>query len=68
MRGKNSSRWHCRACNKAAFGSEGRAIETIEKVAHKEGHVPRRAYECPYGNGWHLTSKEDRYDVHRRGA
>lgn len=61
MRGKNSARWTCHACNKTAFGSQSRALETIGRVAFKgDGHVPVRAYECPYGNGWHLTSREEK--------
>lgn len=57
MRGKNSSRWHCRACGKTAYGSEGRAMETVNRVASNGDKVPVRAYLCPYGNGWHLTSQ-----------
>lgn len=59
MRGKNSSRWHCKPCDKTSFGSQGRAEETIERAQDFPGLTkPIRAYECPYGNGWHLTKKE----------
>jgi len=63
MRGKNSARWHCRACRKTAFGSESRAQETIDRVSgvtEQGRRVPRRAYPCPHGNGWHTTSQEER--------
>lgn len=61
MRGKNSARWHCRACNKTAFGSQGRAEETIDRASGFRGNKkPVRAYQCPYGNGWHLTSQKER--------
>lgn len=63
-RGKGRQRWHCRACDKVAFGSEARAQEVIEAITpvyegtdHK---VPSRVYPCPYNNGFHLTSTKDR--------
>lgn len=52
--------WYCKACQKTAFPSERRAERAIEHIQqiNSQGHVPIRAYDCPYGNGWHLTSKE----------
>jgi hypothetical protein len=57
MRGKNSARWRCRACNKTSFGSKGRAEEAVEWMG-PEAYF--RAYPCQYGNGWHLTSQTER--------
>lgn len=53
-------KWYCRPCDKSAFPSESRAESAIEYIQtqNNTGHVPVRAYECPYDNGWHLTSKE----------
>ena len=59
MKGGNRARWFCRACRKTSFGSEARAEETISRAQEFPGeHKPKRAYPCPYGNGWHLTSQE----------
>lgn len=61
-RGKGRSRWECNACHKTAFGSESRAMETVVWAAGTgRGYVPKRAYPCPRGNGWHLSSKEEWY-------
>lgn len=56
------TKWRCKACNKTAYQSEGRAYAAIEaiKTINDSGHIPVRAYPCDYGNGWHLTSKEER--------
>lgn len=63
-RGKGRQRWHCAACGKTSFGSEARALETLDVVTavyESEGKdVPKRAYPCPYGNGYHLTKQESR--------
>lgn len=58
MIGKNRARWECHACGKVAYGSQARACETIHHFAGG-GYVPVRAYQCEYGNGWHLTSQDD---------
>lgn len=57
---KGRARWECHACHKVAFGSQARALETLQ-WAHgtNSGKKPERAYQCPYGNGWHLTSQRD---------
>lgn len=61
MRGKNSARWRCRACNKTSFGSESRAEEVMGRIGPEPGRrIPIRVYPCPYGNGWHLTSQTER--------
>jgi hypothetical protein len=56
------STWYCRACHKKAFPSQGSAERVMEHihVLNPHGHVPTRAYECPYDNGWHLTSQKER--------
>lgn len=61
-RGKNRQRWHCRRCNKTAYGSESRAMETVVVLAtvSSRDRTPIRAYPCPKGNGWHTTSQERR--------
>lgn len=61
-RGKNRQQWHCRACEKRAYGSQGRAQQAIDNLAEnsRRGRTPKRAYPCPYGNGWHMTSQEER--------
>lgn len=61
-RGKNRQRWHCRCCNKTAFGSASRAMETVSVLATVSARdkTPIRAYLCPRGNGWHLTSQEEK--------
>lgn len=33
-------------------------METVGRVSDNGDKVPVRAYQCPYGNGWHLTSQE----------
>lgn len=66
MRGKNSSRWHCKPCNKTAFGSESRAEETMQwAVEQGTSYVPVRVYPCPFHNGYHLSSQEDRERIRR---
>lgn len=61
-RGKGRDRWHCKPCGKTSFGSAGRARETIERI--QDGavstYVPVRTYSCPFGNGHHVTSQEER--------
>ena len=54
------SAWHCKACGKNSYPSQGRAEGVIDyiAVATDRQQVPKRAYECPYGNGWHLTSQK----------
>lgn len=46
-------------CAKVTFTSRGAALAAIETIRH--GHrnetVPCRAYACPSGWGWHLTSQ-----------
>jgi hypothetical protein len=61
-RGKGRQRWHCHACEKTAFGSESRAEETMGTLSavSTRQKKPKRAYPCPYGNGWHMTSQEAR--------
>jgi hypothetical protein len=63
-RGKGRQRWHCKACDKVAFGSEARAREVIDMVTPAyvgtSHQVPRRVYPCPYNNGYHLTKLEER--------
>lgn len=57
--------WFCKACQKQAYPSQSRAERTVEHIQsiNPDGRTPKRAYECPYGNGWHLTSKELRRET-----
>lgn len=58
---RSRSIWNCRACGKRSYPNESRANEAIQNHQNfnsYEGRIlPSRAYPCPYGNGWHLTSK-----------
>lgn len=59
-------KWRCNACNKTAYGSESRgwaAIATIHNLPNRTEVVPIRVYECPHGNGWHLTHQRARYSA-----
>ena len=56
------STWYCRACHKKSFPNEASAMRVLGHIEHlnPHGHIPKRAYECPYSNGWHLTSQRER--------
>lgn len=42
--------------SKIAYPTEGDANEAASRIgAHSA--ISLRAYECPYGDGWHLTSR-----------
>ena len=46
---------HCYKCDKVSYRSEEEAkIIAADMRAKGKGHS--YAYECPKGNGWHLTS------------
>lgn len=57
--------WHCKACGKRSFDSEGVALSVVEQISNRRDRPggPRRAYECPKGNGWHLTSQKQRSKI-----
>jgi hypothetical protein len=42
----------CKICGKTSFDSEHEALQAAEDLP-----VKLRVYECPYGNGWHFSSK-----------
>lgn len=46
---------HCDACSKQAYATE-RAAERRAYILERERGVWLRVYECPHGEGWHLTS------------
>lgn len=61
-----SSKWRCDPCRKTAYASERRgwaAIETILSLPHRTETVPSRVYQCPFGNGYHLTHQRERSSV-----
>ena len=47
---------HCDVCSKQAYDSEG-AAEQRARILEREQGTRLRVYECPRGEGWHLTSK-----------
>jgi hypothetical protein len=50
-----------KVCDKIYFPSEKDAKKEINRIAlaHQKNNVkPKRAYECQYCSGWHLTSSE----------
>jgi hypothetical protein len=47
---------HCHYCSKQAYASENVA-ELRAFILEREQGILLRVYECPYGEGWHLTSK-----------
>lgn len=47
---------HCHYCSKQAYASESSA-ERRAIILERERGTFLRVYECPYGEGWHLTSK-----------
>lgn len=53
-------KWFCGACRKVSYSSESRASDALGRIHDTRGdnYGPRRAYPCPYSNGWHLTSQE----------
>ena len=52
---------HCYKCNKVSYRSEEEAkIIAAEMRAKGKGHS--YVYECPKGNGWHLTSQKPASD------
>lgn len=46
----------CACCNKQAYETEDFARLRAE-LRENEGSAPLRVYECPYGDGWHMTSR-----------
>lgn len=47
---------YCHGCSKQAYASED-AAERRALILEREQGTWLRVYECPYGEGWHLTSK-----------
>ncbi|MCB9746564.1 MAG: hypothetical protein H6741_24380 [Alphaproteobacteria bacterium] len=45
----------CDYCDKRSYETEGGA-ERRAAIIEAERGKPLRVYECPYGDGWHLTS------------
>ncbi len=46
----------CHACSKRSYATEDGA-ERRAAILEKERGVYLRVYSCPYGDGWHLTSR-----------
>lgn len=47
---------YCHYCSKQAYATEN-AAELRALILEREQGTLLRVYECPYGEGWHLTSK-----------
>ena len=49
-----------RRCWKRRFSSEYDAQRALDRIIDRSTrtHVPTRVYDCPYCEGWHLTSRE----------
>lgn len=47
---------YCHDCDKQAYNSEVSA-ERQALILEREQGILLRVYECPYGEGWHLTSR-----------
>lgn len=67
-----SRRRRC-ACGKKSFPNQGKAdaaVAALRRVPRGEQeHVPVRAYPCPGGAGWHLTSQDgDRAAIYAHHA
>lgn len=45
----------CHWCEKRAYETDAHA-ERRSKILREEQGVELRVYECPHGEGWHLTS------------
>lgn len=46
----------CTACQKQAYETE-ECAERRAEILREERRVNLRVYACPYGEGWHLTSR-----------
>lgn len=64
-------RSHCPVCGKTSFTDKADAhgfMNSLRRRAYSRGsrrsisrsdQLPKRAYECPAGNGWHVTRQDD---------
>jgi hypothetical protein len=50
---------YCEPCGKKQHPTQGAALAAALRAARRFG-PPTRAYRCPHGNGWHLTTKPQR--------
>lgn len=48
----------CKACNKKKHSTQDAAIAAALRNSARFGGS-NRVYECPHGNGWHLTTQRD---------
>ena len=53
--GRHTPSFYCSACSKQAYESED-AAERRARILEQERGTRLRVYECPHGEGWHLTS------------
>lgn len=47
---------YCHCCSKQAYVTKS-AAELRALILEREQETWLRVYDCPYGEGWHLTSK-----------
>lgn len=56
-------------CRKKCYPSEEVAIQVLWKMVARKigaGKLPCRAYKCPDGNHWHLTSRSSEATVSKQ--
>jgi hypothetical protein len=55
------TKWECSRCHKTSYESEYRAWQAIGVILRRGDSkiVPCRVYECPVGEGFHLTSVKE---------
>lgn len=47
----------CAECDKGAYDSELDVIHVLLRRSFRSGGLALRYYECPHGNGWHMTKR-----------
>ena len=52
---RHTPSYYSSACSKQAYDSEN-AAERRARILEQERGTRLRVYECPHGEGWHLTS------------
>lgn len=58
-------------CGKIWYRTKLDAVLHMSKMKNEHTqstHLPKRAYDCHKCDGWHVTSKPDRFDKTREGC
>jgi len=53
----------CKRCQRKVYSSQDDAFAAALRNSAKYA-VPLRAYPCPHGRGWHLTTQPQRTERH----